>query len=432
MKDPAQSTVLVVDHGIFFGFAQLLAKSFKRVLYHNPVWERGFPSCRDGSIGDGFGQPELCDDFWPIKGEINCAIFPDIGQSGLQLELESQGIPVWGSRGGDKIELNRKFFLQCLEDVGLEVPEYTPIKGLTNLRAYLAQNENQFVKISKWRGDLETFHHINIKLSRAKLDLLAMQFGTLQDEIPFLVFEPIETDLEVGYDGYSVDGWYPNTAVHGIEKKDEGYFGAVQDYDDLPEQVKEVNEKMSPILERFRYRNFFSTEIRIKGDKFYLIDPCCRMGMPSGDAQTILYKNLPQIILAGVEGEVVEPEFENKFVAQVLIKHKDKDCNWRDIQIPDDVAEFVRLLSPVQIRDTIGISPSSASDDVIGSVLGVGKTIEETIEHLKANAEKLEDNAITVHTEVLMDVLKEMHAAEKAGIEMTPDAIPSPTSIVDA
>lgn len=433
MKNVSDITCCVVDHGIFFGLAQQLAQTYKRVLYHYPAWERGFSSCRDGSIGDGFmPHVEMCPDIWPEKNEIDLFIFPDNQHSGLQLELESQGKLVWGSRTGDSIEILRGKFLKVLKEVGLPVPGHEPIRGLTNLRIYLQENEDKYIKISRWRADMETWHHINYKLSREKLDELAVKFGPLQDTITFFVFEPFETELEVGYDGFSIDGWYPNTAVHGIEKKDEGWIGAVQDYDDLPEQVREVNERMSPILKKFRYRNFISTEIRIKPDEFNFIDPTQRAGMPSGDGQFLLYKkNLPEIILAGAAGEVMEPEFTKKFAAQVMISHKGDPDQWRDVQVPDDVMEYVRLCSPIKVGDIYGISPSSCTGEIIGSVLGEGDTIEETIEHVKANADKLKDNPICINTDSLMFVLKEMQAAEEGGVSMTADPIPEPATVME-
>jgi hypothetical protein len=432
VKDASQITACLVDHGVFFGLAQQLSRTYKRVLYHNSGWERGSSSTRDGTVGDGFDEVELCMDIWKMKDDIDLFIFPDVEHSGLQLELESQGKLVWGSRDGDSIELLRKKFLDVIESVGLEVPKYEIVKGLSNLRTVLKNTEDKYIKISRWRADMETWHHINYELSRGELDKLAMKWGPLQDEIQFLVFDPIETDLEVGYDGYNIDGWFPNTAVHGIEKKSKGYIGAIQDYDDLPEQVREVNEKMSPVLKKFRYRNFLSTEIRIQPDSFKFIDPTQRAGNPSGDAQFLLYKkNLPEIILAGAAGEVVEPEVDKKFCAQVMITHEDPVDQWREIQVPDEVSEYVRLFSPVKVGDVIGISPSSNTGTTIGSVLGEGDTIEEAIEHVKSNAEKLKHNHIDINTDCLMDVLKDIQSARDQGVEMTSEEIPEPATVIE-
>jgi len=422
----------IIDNGMFFGLAQQLARSFKKVYYHYPSWQRGFPTCRDGSIGDGFPEVILADDLWRIKNDVGVFICPDIQHSGIQAELESQGKLVWGSRSGDSLELFRGKFMKIVHDVGLDVAPYEEVVGLKNLTALLTREDNKYIKISRWRGDMETWRHFNIELSRQKLLHLARRFGPLADQVHFLVFDPIETNIEVGYDGYCIDGWFPNVAIHGIEKKNEAYIGAIQPYDELPEQVREVNERMSEVLGKHNYRNFFSSEIRIKDDKFYFIDPTCRAGIPSGDGQFLLYKNLPEIILAGAAGDVIEPEYTKKFVVQLLISHDDDHADWRDIQVPDDVMPYVRLFAPVKCGGVYSISPSCDSENTIGSVLGEGDTIDEAIEHAKNNSAKLENNPISIKTDAITDVLKEMHAAREHGIEMTEEEIPEPASLLDS
>src|SRR4029077_791809 len=109
---------------------------FGRVLYHT-FCEDGFPRIGRCVLGDGFDTIERCDDPWKAKNEVDCFVFPDIHNSGLQLELESQGKPVWGSRGGDCFEINRQKFHRVLGDLKLEVPPHENITGVTNLAEYL-------------------------------------------------------------------------------------------------------------------------------------------------------------------------------------------------------------------------------------------------------------------------------------------------------
>lgn len=431
MSELSSKTFCVVDNGIFFDVARRLAPSVGRVLYHVPLWQRGFPTIHDGAVGDGFDEVEWCGDFWPLLDEIDCFVFPDIQHSGLQLHLEEMGKPVWGSRAGDSLEIQREKFLKTLKSVGLDTPKFIEIKGLSRLRDYLQENDDKFIKISRWRRDLETFHHVNYDLSRTRLDSLAIRFGAVQEEIPFLVFDPIDTDLEVGYDGYCIDGQYPSVSVYGIEKKDKGYIGAVRKYEDLPEQVIEVNEALSSIFGGYRYRNFFSSEIRIKGDKAYFIDPTCRLGMPSGDAQLTLYSNLAEIIWGGAHGELVDPEPVAGFCAQVLIEHNDDFAHWRELDIPKAARPWVSLLYPCKIGDMYAIAPTSEAGETIGSVLGIGDTIQEAIEHVKENAELIAHNNITVNTDSLVDVLKDIQASEDKGVPFTEEEIPAPESVLE-
>ena len=99
MKPLSESTVAVIDHGLFLHVARRLALDCKRAIYWTP-WERSFPLIREGNIGGGFLDIERIDDFWPIKTEVDFWCFPDCGFSGLQAELKSQGCKVWGAGDG--------------------------------------------------------------------------------------------------------------------------------------------------------------------------------------------------------------------------------------------------------------------------------------------------------------------------------------------
>lgn len=274
MKDTKDVIACVVDHQIFLPWAQRLAREFKKVYYHTPV-EKAFPKLADSIIGDGFSDIVRCDDPFDVMDEVDLWIFPDIGFSGLQLHLEKLGKPVWGSRSADSLEIHREKFLDMLKAVGLSVPPHTRVRGVGAMAEFLKDKEDKWVKMSKYRGDFETFHWRNAKQDSGWPDFLRVKFGPLANEIPFVIADTIETEIEDGYDGYNVDGLFPKLAVHGIECKDRGYLCAVQDYDSLPEQVKAVNAAVAPVLRERRYRNKFSTEIRITEDDAYFIDTTC-------------------------------------------------------------------------------------------------------------------------------------------------------------
>ena len=190
---------MVLDHGLFLPLALKLAKSYKRVLYWTPS-EKGFPLLNDCIIGDGFENVERCNDFWKIKSEIDLFIFPDIQHSGLQLELESQGFPVWGSRNGDSLEINRQKFHKILGEIGLEVPEHTEIHGLDALREHLKDKTDKYIKMSKFRGSFESYHWRSMDEDSGMLDVWAVRFGPAQNVVRFIVCEPIDTPLEIGGD----------------------------------------------------------------------------------------------------------------------------------------------------------------------------------------------------------------------------------------
>ncbi len=181
-------TFCVVDHGLFLPLAHRLADSGARVLYHNPSWMRAFPLITEAIVGDGFSDIECVPDVWDVKEEVDCFVFPDIYHSGMQVELRKQGYPVWGSAKGMALETDRIFFLNKLRELGLDVPPYTQIMGVSNLRAYLKDQKDIWIKTSKFRGSFETKHFRNWKLDEKLLDVWAFRFGGLKEKINFLVY----------------------------------------------------------------------------------------------------------------------------------------------------------------------------------------------------------------------------------------------------
>ena len=428
MSEISDKTVLVCDHSLFLGMAQRLARAgFKRVLYFTN-WEEGFSTLTDNIVGDGMEDEgiERCEDIWPLidKKEVDLVCFPDIQNAGLQLHLESLGLRVWGSRAADKLEWNREFLKKTQSDLKMLVPKHRLIVGLDNLRAYLKDNENKYIKFSKYRGMMETRKHINYALSEQWLDLMAYKWSPFKSWLRFIVEDELETDIELGFDGYCIDGEFPNEAVSGIEKKDAGYLGAVMPYSEMPDELLDCQEELVPFLKQNRYRNQFSTEVRIKDGKSYLTDPTMRHASPAGECLLELLDNFGEIVWGGAAGEMVQPKFSAKFAVQTMISHKDDEDGWRAIQIPEEVTRWVKLYRACDNGEAYQIAPISPHFAEIGSVIGIGNTIEEAMTRLKSNIDKIKDNPIEVSADSLYAAIKEAHTAEKEGIDLSDKPLP--------
>lgn len=433
MSEITDKTVCVVDHGLYLELALRLARKFKRVLYHTP-WEKSAPIINDCCLGDGLEDDgvERIDDFWTIKNEINCFVFPDIMHGGLQRELITQGFPVWGSGHACELEMKRAAFKHKLMELGLEVGPYRVCRGLDELREYLKDKEDCFVKLSKYRGCMETWHWVNQAVSRWYLDVLAVKFGPLQNCLPFLVEDAIESKVEWGYDGYFAGGKFPNLSAQGPEIKDKCYIASMVEAKDLPEQVKEVNAAMAPILDAYGYANFWSTELRItKDDRVYFIDPCCRVPSPAGEAQMELYGNLPEIIWHGAQGHCIDPEPTARFCVEALIDHTGDYKDWRTIAVPDKIGQWVKLYNFCKSDGLYHFPPFPHSGDTIGAILGIGDTMEEAIGHLQENIKELKDQPVSVHADSLMDALKEIEQAQAQGVEFSRDEMPPPETVLE-
>lgn len=427
MKEVGDIKVLVVDHGQFIPVARKIGEQVSKCWYYSPH-EKSLPLIQEGVIGDGFPEMEWVDDIWGVADQCDLFVFPDVGFSQLQKELIKRGHPVWGARDGDSLETNRGKFLRTLESLGMNVPVYETIRGLTNLRIFLKEKKDKFIKISKWRGNFETFHWTNWQECEGELDNYAVEFGPAKEQILFYVFDPIDTDIEDGIDCYCIDGNFPSVVLHGMEHKDKSFIGCMSNWKDLPEQVRSVNEQFSSALSD--YRGFFSTEVRItKDDESYFIDPTCRAGSPPHQLMTELFGNFSDIIWHGANGICIDPEPTAKVGVQALLSCSRNDKEWSVFSIPESIQRNVKCGFCCVIDNRL-VFPPHQLETMCGYLTATGETIEEAIGNLQEYAKEL-PAGMKCEDKSIAELLKEIKSAEEHGMEFTNDTIPEPAIVLE-
>lgn len=397
MKDTQDVVACVVDFAMFMPVAQKLSKFYKKVYYNTPV-EKGFQEIGDFCYGDGVKNIHRINDYEnpSVFEEIDLFVFPYILNSGNQLLYESLGKAVWGGRRADELEMYKGHFYEMLERIGLPVPAHEEILGLTNLRLYLKDHEDVYVKISRYRGTMDTWHHVNQCKSQSYLDLLACKLGPFQDRITFYVVHKIDTHIEGGIDTYCIDGQWPKDAVLGYEKKNECYLATVKPMDEMPEEFRIVNQAVAPELARYNYRQFFSTEVRVKGDQSFFIDPTCRTASPAGEEMLDLFGNLGDIIWHGAHGELVEPKITARFAGEAYMHWTGGKDEWKCVTVPEGLPADVKMYGCAEIEGVFWRPPSE--DEVFGCVVAIEDTPEAVIEAIKETAEALKDSSVRVST----------------------------------
>ena len=403
-------TCIVIDHGLFVSVCQKLSESFGKVYYFT-CWESSFPNSNDTLIGTGFDNFERINDFWSILDQIDLFIFTDVYSGPLQVYLQSIGKRVWGGRNGDLMEIKRSDFITKMQEIGLLTPWTEFITGMDALREYLMGAEDKYVKVdSMFRGDLETFHHINYDISKPILDKLAYQIGPRQDTIQFIVQDPIDAVVETGYDGYVIDGMFPDQCLFGIEVKDKGYIGEVRDYDKIPVQIKEVNDKLAPLFKEYGYRGFFSSEIRVtaNGDA-YLIDMTCRCPSPPTSTMLEVYSNLAEIMYEGADGTLIQPEFNAKFGAEIIGFNDFLREGFVQLFFDEDDAEWIKQPNVCMIGDNTYCIPQKYADmNMVANVVAIGDDIDSVISELKERVSSIQGNGFNVDPNVLDETIEEL------------------------
>lgn len=416
--------VLVLDKGLFVSWSLRLAREFGEVYYHNTAWKTMNPRSHELLIGHGFEQITMIKDLWDVVHDMDLIVFPYIFDGDLQKELVRQGKRVWGARKGDEFELYRIEAKQEMKRLGLPVGDYDVVTGISNLREYLQKHPNVHVKISLTRGDTETFPAESYKKILPKLREIEHELNDAAEHMQFIIEKPIDPALEIGYDGFCIDGAYPSHAINGVECKDEAYLGVFLEYDKLDDHVVQVNEMLSPMLRDYQYRGFMSTEIRVGPDEVpYLIDFTARSGSPPDGSMQEIIKNWGEIMFHGAMGEVVDPEPVAKYCAQAIIYSDFADEGWQSVEFSDEVRPWVKLFFHCQLDGKDYVIPQHAKFSEIGWVVGIGDTVKEAIKNCEDHAEQVSGYKLHVKTDSLQDAVAEIEKAEKMGVQFSDEPL---------
>ena len=428
-EDFSAKTCLVYDHGFFLPVARRLARDFGRVLYYTP-WERAYPTLNEGVIGAGFDLVIRCNNFWPLLNQIDLFVFPDIYEAGLQAHLRSLGHRVWGAGAGMKLEMDREFFMRKLAELGLDVAPHQAVTGLSNLAAYLKDKQDQYIKVSKWRGSWETQHWRSWEEDADRLDTWAVKLGGLKEHVPFLVFEQIDTELEIGADTFCVHGRWPSVMLHGIEAKDEAYFAAVTPRNKMPDALVHIMDAFSPFLAETGFASQWSMEVRVTETENYFIDATARGGLPS-TGSFLEARNVADIFYHGANGDLVEPEYGFNFAAEAMVKIKSDPNAWGSIVIPDELNDRLKVYDACQLDGKVMFpSDNGKPIDEIGWLVATGDTPTATLKTMNELADQLPSGAEAA-VEGLAGILRQIEAEQDAGIDFTDQPVPAPAVVLE-
>lgn len=418
MKKTKDITVMVVDTGLFCEAAITLAKSVKKVYYCCPGWVSATPVPNDAEIGKGMEGVEVVGDVHEHFDDVDLYCFFDIYFGPLQVWLEKQGKAVWGSRMSERFEIDRIQCREAMKEVGLPIPKYQVVTGMSDLRKYLQFHKDVYVKGIKYRGSFETMHAKNYEFIKPRLDKLEYDLGPFAKTERFMVEEGIPDCVETGVDAWIVDGKMPKRHLAGFEIKDLCYLSTMIDRKDIPEPVRRWEEKMMPFFKKDGYRGNFSTEVRITKDLTpFMIDATMRLGSPPGELEMHMFKNFSDIVWYGANGVMVEPEERGAFGAQAIISSAWADGNIQPITFPKEFRNNIKLRNAIKMDGQYYILPQRVAAAEIGSIVAYGDTLEEAVDAVEEIAKEVSGYQIKVPLHAFDDADEELALAKKMGID---------------
>jgi hypothetical protein len=374
--------LLFHDYGSFSSLSPKLGEGFKEVMFYSPA-ESSNP--KRAFIADGLPNVTVVDSFWRAKKELDpkrdLIVFFDVGEGALQEELRSQGYNVFGMGNAEELEADRMIFKEFLKKAGLPVVPFEQITGVENLDKYLQKVEDKYVKVVKYRGLGESFHHVNYNQSKARIKTFRDYGEPFAGKIGFNIDDPIKA-IESGSDHFISTPGYYDTCLYGYEAKGCSYSAKVIETSKLPKPLKTVLVKSIPYYKKTKPRGMFSTEVRIDPQNIpHYIDATQRGGLPPIESIAKNCKNFNEAVYAVAKGEKIKLEWEAPYVSQIELKSMFGIHEPLVVEFPDKIKSFVFLLNVMKVDGLYQTIPQVEPEDewaIVGSVVGLGKTLEES------------------------------------------------------
>lgn len=360
--------------GRYVHIAQGIART-DDVVYYSPT-RQGANDPFDYLPGLGLRHITRTNDPFEDINSIDCFVFPGVGDCYLQEYLRANGVAVFGAGKHSLTEQDRMEMRRQAHD--FELVPAMPIVGTDALRKYLKETDDCYIKISFLRGVMETFHHINYKVTEVWLDNLVQKLGPYASRAEFIVEDPINADLcvEVGVDTFVCDGLSIEHPCWGYEVKDAFYAattGAVP-----PKLQRGLKRHLAMASD---YRGAHSNELRVVPNHEYLIDVTHRFGLPPSQLQSAWIENFADVIYGVATGDVVEPEYAAPIGVQITITSEWFQLHPLAIECehPDRVFFYGQCAIEGQTY-AINVLRSNVENLIeVGAAVGWGNTLEKAI-----------------------------------------------------
>ncbi len=121
------------------------------------------------------------------------------------------------------------------------------------------------------------------------------------------------------------------------------------------------------------------------------------MGLPSTASQLELWKNWPDIVWKGANGQLVEPIPIAKYSAEAILTAKRDPNEWAIFDIPQNLKQWCKVASCFEYEGSVCFpSEDSNSGDDVGWLVAVADSPGEVIKIINRQADDLPDGPLDV------------------------------------
>jgi hypothetical protein len=364
------------------------------------------------SIGLGFEHIEKVKYAAEWYAWADCIFAPDVtGQDEIAfLKTIYPKKSIFGSSLAHKLEQERWGLKKVLKSVDIKFAQSERIIGLDGLRDYFIKNKDKFIKISTFRGDTESFYAKDGKSIDLKLDEIAIQRGPFKNRTEFIVEDTISSDVEIGADLIFNGVDYLKPYIYGYECAKGLYIGRVSE--NLPSLLKDVMDKLKPILQKLDYRSCISTEIKcIDKTTSYFLDITCRLPNPLCALYNEYIKNWREVVYKTGLKQNIRLDIKHKYIGAFFLNSNHGKDHYIKIDVDPKDRDHIKF---VVVGENDGSWYSIKGTEKICVVIAGGQTVQEVIDTIKkytnkVNADGLEKDSVYAMDKVT-DIIKHGHS----------------------
>ena len=359
--------ILVVDTNLGLEHARRLGEdgyeTYYAVVHANP-----YPKLEDEICGYGFPEIKKIWDWGEGLDEgAGVIVFIDSGFGGFADWLRSKGYYVFGADSvSERLELDRVYVRNVLSRLGVDVPPGDVVKGINGVVQLLEQTgEFRFVKVSRFRGGVETFGTDDPK--EAEMKLRQGGFSIIGDDVWF-VLEKMLTGVEIGVDALFNGTEFLSPVFETIELRGSGNITKPVEIDDS--LWHDTLMKLEPYLMKNGYHGFFCLEGFYDGSRLYVTDVTPRFPFICSYAYPKILGNFSEVVISVAKGEDIRPRPMGKYSAQIGV-YTDMPDRWGVIRYRDNDPEWIAYRRVIKKDDKIWFVPGDY-------VVAVGVSAEST------------------------------------------------------
>lgn len=320
---------------------------------------------------------------------------------------------IWGAGMAFKMEQDRWGLKKILRDIGIKSSASEKIKGVTNLRKYLKNNKDKYIKINVFRGSQESFYAKDYESSEMIIDEIESAFGPMKENYEFIVESAINTDVEIGADLIFNGNDYLKPYIYGYEVHKGMYFGRVSET--LPKLLASDMEALKPVLKRLDYRSCISTEQKIvsKTESFFL-DITCRLPNPLCAIYNEYINNWAEVVYKVGLKQDVRLDIKFKYFGSMPLNSYHGLDYWLALDVKEEDRKHIKFYC---VAKDNGKYYSVRGTEKAAIIVYAANTIDEVIDGLKKYAKKISAYGLDKDAIDGIDRIKEIiSAGEKVGI----------------